>query len=123
MINKESQRRKIKGSKEESRRQIKKETDGERESRGYTKRDRGERQKVKDRESRTQEQKETQNVFIQKIDSNKGKKEENNGIDVCTIYLCWGDILKRPKLRIAKISVVLKSPIHIINLKKLYQYD
>ena len=43
MINKESQRRKIKGSKEESRRQIKKETDGERESRGYTKRDRGER--------------------------------------------------------------------------------
>ena len=123
MINKKSQRRKIEGSKEESRRQTKKETDRERESRGYTKRDRGERQKVKDRESRTQEQKKTENVFIQKIDSNKGKKEENNGIDVCTIYLCWGDILKRPKLRIAKISVVLKSPIHIINLKKLYQYD
>ena len=64
MINKESQRRKIEGSKEEGGRQTKKETDGERESRGYTKRDRGERSKVKDRESRTQEQKETQNVFI-----------------------------------------------------------
>ena len=123
MINKKSQRRKIEGSKEESRRQTKKETDRERESRGYTKRDRGERQKVKDRESRTQEQKKTENVFIQKIDSNKGKKEENKGIEVCTIYLCWGDILKRPKLRIAKISVVLKSPIHTINLKELYQYD
>ena len=29
--------------------------------------------------------------------NNKGKKEENDGIEVCTIYLCWGDILKRPK--------------------------
>ena len=123
MINKESQRRKTEGGKEEGGRQTKKETDGERESRGYTKRDRGERSKVKDRESRTQEQKETQNVFIQKVDSNKGQKEEHNGIEVCTIYLCWGDILKRPKLRIAKIAVVLKSPIHIIKLKELYQQD
>ena len=43
MINKESQRRKTEGSKEESRRQTKKETDRERDSRGYTKRNRGER--------------------------------------------------------------------------------
>ena len=35
--------------------------------------------------------------FIWRIDSNKEKKEENNGIEVCTIYLCWGDILKRLK--------------------------
>ena len=30
------------------------------------------------------------------FNSNKGKKEENDGSEVCTIYLCWGDILKRP---------------------------
>ena len=29
--------------------------------------------------------------------NNKGNKVENNGIEVCTIYLCWGDILLRPK--------------------------
>ena len=40
MVNKGSQRRKIEGSKKESRRQIKKETEGERESRGYAKKDR-----------------------------------------------------------------------------------
>ena len=40
MINKEGQRRKIEGSKEESRWQIKKETEGERESWGYAKKDR-----------------------------------------------------------------------------------
>ena len=44
MVNKESQRRKIEGSKKESKRQTRK---------TY----RGERQKVKDRESRTQEKK------------------------------------------------------------------
>ena len=57
MVSKESQRRKIEDSKKESRRQIKKETEGERESRGYAKKDRGERQKVEDRESRTHESK------------------------------------------------------------------
>ena len=51
MINKESQRRKINGSKKQSRRQTRK---TERKSRGYAKNDRGERKKVKDRESRTQ---------------------------------------------------------------------
>ena len=51
MIHKESQRRKIEGSKKESRRKA------ERESRGYAKKDRGERQKVEDRASRTQEKK------------------------------------------------------------------
>ena len=60
MVSKESQRRKIEDSKKESRRQIKKETEGERESRGYAKKDRGERQKVEDRESRTKELKETE---------------------------------------------------------------
>ena len=29
--------------------------------------------------------------------NNKGKKKEDTGIEVCTIYLCWGDSLKRPK--------------------------
>ena len=43
MINKENQRRKIEDSKKESRRQTKKETEGERESRGYAKTGRGER--------------------------------------------------------------------------------
>ena len=52
MTNKESQRRKIEGSKKASRRQTRK---TERESRGYAKKDRGERQKVEDRESRAQE--------------------------------------------------------------------
>ena len=32
-----------------------------------------------------------------RIYNNEGKKEENDGIEVCTIHLCWGDILKRPK--------------------------
>ena len=57
MIKKESQRRKIEGSKKESRREAKKETVAERESRGYAKKDPGERQKVEDRETRTQEKK------------------------------------------------------------------
>ena len=48
MVNKESQSRKIKGSKKESKRQIRK---TERESRGCAKKGRGERQKVEDRES------------------------------------------------------------------------
>ena len=43
MINKEFDRRKIGDSKKESRRQIKKETEWEKESRGYVKKDRGER--------------------------------------------------------------------------------
>ena len=43
MINKETQGRKIESSKKESRRQIKKETEGERGSRGYAKKDGGER--------------------------------------------------------------------------------
>ena len=43
MINKETLGRKIESSKKESRRQIKKETEGERESRGYAKKDGGER--------------------------------------------------------------------------------
>ena len=34
---------------------------------------------------------------MQKIHNNKGKKEENDGIEVYTIYLRWGDILKRNK--------------------------
>ena len=54
MVNKESQRRKIEGSKKESKKQTRK---IERESRGYAKKDRGERQKVKDWDSRTQEKK------------------------------------------------------------------
>ena len=55
MINKETQGRKTESSKKESRRQIKKETEGERESRGYAKKDGGERQKVEDRETITQD--------------------------------------------------------------------
>ena len=43
MIKKESQRRKIEASKKESRRQANKETVAERESRGYAKKDQGER--------------------------------------------------------------------------------
>ena len=50
----------MQGSKKENRGQTKKETEGERESRGYAKKDRGERQKVEDRESRTKELKETE---------------------------------------------------------------
>ena len=60
MINKENQRRKIEGSKKKSRRQTKKETEGERESRVYAKTDRGERQKVEDMERSIQEKKETE---------------------------------------------------------------
>ena len=60
MINKVSQRRKIERSKKVSKRLTKKETEGERESRGYAKKDRGERQKVEDRESRTLDRKETE---------------------------------------------------------------
>ena len=59
MINKESQREKTEVSKKDSRRQTKKETEGGGESRGYAKKDRGERQKVEDSKSRTQENKET----------------------------------------------------------------
>ena len=33
--------------------------------------------------------------FIQTIDNNKGKKEENDRTEVCTIYLCWRDNLER----------------------------
>ena len=56
MINKESLRRKIEGSQKESRRQKRKETEREeRESRGYSKKDRGERQKIEDKKSRTWE--------------------------------------------------------------------
>ena len=56
MINKESLRRKIEGSQKESRRQKRKETEiEERESRGYSKKDRGERQKIEDKKSRTWE--------------------------------------------------------------------
>ena len=47
------------GSKKESRKQTKKEIEGERESRGYAKKDRGERQTVEYRKSRTQKKKET----------------------------------------------------------------
>ena len=55
MVSKESQRRKTEGSKKESKRQTRK---IERESRGgYAKKDRGERQKVEDWDSRTQEKK------------------------------------------------------------------
>ena len=60
MINKENQRRKIEGSKKESRRQTKKEKEGERESRVYAKTDRGERQKAEDMERSIQEKKETE---------------------------------------------------------------
>ena len=60
MINKESQRGKTEVIKKGSRRQTKKETGGEGESRGYAKKDRGERQKVEDSKSRTQENKETE---------------------------------------------------------------
>ena len=58
MINKESQRRKIEGSMKESRRH--RDTEGESRSRGSAKKHRGERQKVEDTESRTQEKKETE---------------------------------------------------------------
>ena len=30
------------------------------------------------------------------MDNNKGKKD-NDEIELSSIYLCWGDILKRPK--------------------------
>ena len=36
--------------------------------------------------------------------NNKGKKKEDTGIEVCTIYLCWGDSLKRPKKRTAGLQ-------------------
>ena len=46
MINKENQRKKIEDSKRESRTQTKKETEGERESLGHSKTDKGEGKKV-----------------------------------------------------------------------------
>ena len=36
--------------------------------------------------------------------NNKGKKKEDTGIEVCTIYLCWGDSLKRPKKKDCRIA-------------------
>ena len=59
MINKENQNKKVEDSKKESRRQTTKETEGERESKGYAKTEKGERQKVEDRESSIEEKKET----------------------------------------------------------------
>ena len=64
MINNESQRRKIEGSKKESKTQTKKSTEVERESSGFAKQDRRERQKAEDRESRTQEKKDNEKCRI-----------------------------------------------------------
>ena len=58
MINKENQRRKIEGSKKESRAQTKKETGGERESLGYSKMDNGERYNVEDYTGKERDRKE-----------------------------------------------------------------
>ena len=64
MINNESQRRKIEGSKKESKTQTKKQAEVERESSGFAKQDRRERQKTEDRESRTQEKKDNEKCRI-----------------------------------------------------------
>ena len=104
-INKETQRRKNEDRKEERkkerRRQTKKETEGERESRRYAKND---RRKVDDIKRKSQKRigyekiKIKKNIcLIQRIDNNKKRQEENNRIEVCSIYLCWGNILKRSR--------------------------
>ena len=85
MINKENQNKKIEDSKKESRRQTKKETEGERESKGYAK---------TEKEQDLKRLKQRHICFIQRIDNNTGKKEENNRIEVSTIHLSWRDILK-----------------------------
>ena len=72
MINKENQRRKMEDSKKESRTQTKKDRRRKRKFRMF---------KDIQRECKT----------------TKEGGEENDGIEVCTIYLCWGDILKTPK--------------------------
>ena len=72
MINKENQRRKMEDSKKESRTQ--------------TKKDRRRKRKFRMFKDRQREYKTT-----------KEGGKENDGIEVCTIYLCWGDILKTPK--------------------------
>ena len=108
MIHKKYQRRKIQGSKKENRRQTKKETEGEKESRGYAKKDRGERQKVEDGKVEHRKRKRQKRIgsektkkknicFILSIIINKGKKGENDRTEACTKYLCWGYIFKRPK--------------------------
>ena len=54
--------------------------------------------KIKRQKRIGSEKTEIKNIcFIQTIDNNKGKKEENNRIEVCKIYFCWEDILKRPR--------------------------
>ena len=85
MINKENQNKKIEYSKKESRRQAKKETEGERESKGYAK---------TEKEQDLKRLKQRNICFIQRIDNNAGKKEEHNRIEVSTIYLSRRDILK-----------------------------
>ena len=73
MVNKESQRRKIKSSKKESKRQTRK---TERESRGYAKKNKGERQKVEDRESRRQRNQKTRKERLKRIGSEKTKMKK-----------------------------------------------
>ena len=85
MINKENQNKKIEYSKKESRRQAKKETEGETESKGYAK---------TEKEQDLKRLKQRNICFIWRKDNNTGKKEENNRIEVSTIYLSWRDILK-----------------------------
>ena len=58
MINKENQRGKIEDSKKESRSQIKKETEGERESLEYSKLNKGEGQKEEDYTGKESDRKE-----------------------------------------------------------------
>ena len=58
IINKENQRRKIEDNKKESRTQIRKETEGERESLGYSKLNKGEGQKEEDYTGKESDRKE-----------------------------------------------------------------
>ena len=85
MINKENQNKKIEYSKKESRRQAKKETEGETENKGYAK---------TEKEQDLKRLKQRNICFIWRKDNNTGKKEENNRTEVSTIYLSWRDILK-----------------------------
>ena len=119
MINKESHRRKIEGSKKESRRQTKKEIEGERESRRYAKKDRGERQKVEDRERKTQKRKERKR--LKRIGSEKTKmktymfdlereqiatkerRKETTELRSAR-YICGGELSSRDP-RITRISI------------------
>ena len=94
MINKESQRRKTEGGKEEGGRQTKKETDGERESRGYTKRDRGERQKVKTGKVEHRNRKRLKMYSFRKQIATKDRRKKTTEMRSAR-YICAGEVSSR----------------------------